>query len=189
MYGERERGRAGQLALMDAMVFFALTMLICSVQLLQLHRELSADDSLDLAEGRRNPLGLLRAFLGTSIGCRMTLDMVPEVVVRPETKVADCLVTEAICLIDGGAASVFDEMNRALLAIVANASARFALSCLCVDSSTEGVGSRLLTLGHCDEASGGNSYAASSELMTYGSSRITVTLVLFPALLPEALGV
>ena len=87
-----------------------------------------------------------------------------------------------------GDTDAFDDMNEVLLTILASASAPFVDPCLLVESFAGGSSSRLLTIGHIEETYG-DRLAATSELMTHGSSRVTVTLVLSPALLPEALGV
>lgn len=173
--------------MMDAMVFFAVAMLICSVQLAQLHGEITADRAQIVTDERYDPRALLDALLGTSIGQMLTIDADVALVVRPELRVADCLAAEALGLMRGHALSAFDEMNNKILAITSLASAPLSRPTIFVDKIGDEV-SRMLTLGE-DRAQAANLRAASSDLFVDGAERVVVTLVLEPALLSEPLRV
>ncbi|UCE91843.1 MAG: hypothetical protein JSV90_01445 [Methanobacteriota archaeon] len=188
MSGSHDRSADGQLALMDALVFFAVAMLICSIQIARLHRELSHEEALSEVDARYDPLMLLHALLRTSIGCSLTLDTEPEVAVRPQARVADCLATQAIGLMSGQAPSAFEDMNGVILAIASSACAPLTAPTISVSVIADGEHVLLFLLGGV-AGSGGDRYAASIDLVTHETGRIVVTLVLHPALLPEALGV
>lgn len=172
--------------MMDVLVFLTLAMLICGVQMAQLHSEISAGNQSFKDDARSNPSDMLHALLGTSIGRTLTLNTVPEVIVRSEAKVADCLAMEALGLVEGRAIHAFDEMNTIVLSIAINATAPLMWPGLMLDMIDDEGRSRLLSIGRC-EGTGGDSYAASCELITQATSTIVVSLVLLPALLPEAL--
>jgi hypothetical protein len=172
---------------MDAMVFLAVAMLICGVQLAQLRREVMADRADACTDARCDPRVLLDALLATSIGEQLVIELDAILIVRPESRVADCLVSEAIGLMRGLAPSAFDELNDKILTVAIDVSAPLSRPTIFVDVAV-GEASHVLILGEC-HAEAGNLRAASTSLLADGSERVVVTLVLEPALLLEPLGV
>lgn len=178
----------GQLAVMDAIVFFTVAMLICSLQLAQLRGEVVSDDIGIGRDARSDPSTLLMTILRTSIGQMIMIELDTPLTVSSETAIADCLASEAVALTRGHGTAAFEELNRRVLAIVSNASAPVALPHIVMAALSDGEYDTMLVLEHAPIVSE-NCFAATQRILSDPSRDIVVTLVLEPTSLPEILGV
>ncbi len=173
---------------MDAIVFFTVAMLICSIQLAQLRGEAVSDDVGIGRDARSDPSMLLMAVLRASIGQTITIELDTPLTVSPETAVADCLASEAVALTRGHGTAAFEELNRRVLAIVSNASAPVARPHIVMAALGDGTYDTMLVLEHAHIVSE-DCFAATQRILSGRSSDVVVTLVLEPTSLPETLGV
>ena len=112
MFGKADSRTVAQLALMDAVVFFAGAVLV-SAAMLSYARPPSvafqeAEASVDVAR-------VLESVLSASIGTNFTVDYGERIVISSSAVVRDCLAVEAEHLFRGGDAEIFAEVNQAVL--------------------------------------------------------------------------
>jgi len=112
--GENEAEDSGQLAVMDAVVFFAGAILI-SAGLLSLPGQIRGNS--DTNDATIDVARLLDTVLASSIGTNLTMDTGRPVTVSRQALVRDCLAFEGEFLIRGGEPEVFAELNLAVTAI------------------------------------------------------------------------
>ena len=107
---------------MDALVFFAVSMVISSAFVSQALREGTSGTDLSDADLLPDPSPVLAVLLRTSIGSAFVLDYGKQVVVGRETTVGEALAVEAWGLSTGVDAAAFGELNREVLYIAGLAS-------------------------------------------------------------------
>ena len=180
MSGPSDGRTSGQLALMDAMVFFAASIVISSAILSQTFREdLSATDA-SVQETLPDPASLLAILLRTSIGTELVLDFGKGFVVHPDTTVGEVLSVEVPALSSGVDEIVFSGLNREILSIAELASGPNVVPHLWIMECVEGAWMALTCIEENDP-SGADTRAASFDMPSEGGSRCMVTLVLEPA--------
>lgn len=102
----------GQLAVMDAMVFFCISVVICSLLISAVSEEL---DSADTHYGRSDANAVLSVFLRTTFDSRSTENaFAPDLFTGTET-VADVLVVLAVLAADHGLPECYDLVADELL--------------------------------------------------------------------------
>lgn len=172
MSGDLRSDGRGQLALMDAMVFFSIAVVTSSVVLSYDEvrtDDLAGADSID-------PENILRVFLRACVGVDTTLYDGTEV--DGKECAADCLMAEAMRIVDGVDPGLFTELNGALLASLERVVAAGFAPHLSVVSH---VGGTLIDIGRAT-AGVEDLLAASEEFPDVGGSRCLVVLVLVPSL-------
>ena len=107
---------------MDALVFFAVSMVISSAFVSQTLREGPSGIGVSDADMVPDPSPVLAVLLRTSVGSEFVLDCGKEVVVGREATVGDALAVEAWGLSTGVDAAVFGELNQEVLQIAERAS-------------------------------------------------------------------
>jgi hypothetical protein len=162
---------------MDAMVFFAVAIVASSVVLS--YADESPLDPLGDWQAGGDPEGVLRVFLRASIG--VDVPLWEGLVISDRELVADCLLAEAVSLVEGRNASCFDGLNSALLTMLeALASPGFEPHLKVLDMA-EG-GTEVFVVEET-AVSGDTLMSASQELPAVASSDCLVVLVLAPSLL------
>jgi len=106
----------GQLALLDAMVFFAISVVVSSVMLS--YGKDSGDMGLDPCEGTSDPEMILEAFLNACLGSPVTIRSHDCLTIPERTKVSACLALEVEAMMDGFDPDVFVDLNDAYTIIL-----------------------------------------------------------------------
>lgn len=179
MPGDLPRDKAGQLALLDAMVFFSIAMLVSSILVLQ--TEACSDAAVGISDGSPTSVGgMLAALMTASIGQPVKIDLGPGLTVLGQESVAECLSAELYALGSGSGPALFAELNEAVLGLLDSltlAAFRGWLVAVHPEGSWE---APTLAIPGLPLASS-LSYAASCQLPCEDGALYTVTLVLQPA--------
>lgn len=178
----------GQIALMDAMVFFAVALLICSIQLSTYREGAEPDDQFAESDGRSDPGCVLPVFLRASIGTATSVRVDCGLAVPAHTTISDCLAAEATALVRGVTEDAFSDLNRLILGAAKNLSHPTMNPHVILNHHTEHGVIVLLRIEYCLPSSG-DVIAATSDLLDCGDVRVAVSFLLEPALLPEGRGV
>ena len=173
----------GQLALVDAMVFFA-AMLLVSGMLAALCMPESESPQKATAGSRGDPATVLRVFLGSSLGAPVFLDKPMAFMLDSRQEVAECLAVEVQAVESGIAVSCFRSLNDMLLSILVTLCGLSLEPSLEVVRMTDFQPETLIEFGH-ELPKSQNIYASSTELPGSGDHVHLVKLELAPALLPE----
>lgn len=180
MSGRQRSPTSGQLALMDALVFFAVALLISSIVVSQAHLEgQNRGSPLDAGPGF-DAASVLGVLMRTSIGESIWLNTSKPTLVHFTTAVGECLAVEAAALLSGATVVAFDEMNDAILRIAVGLVSPFVVPHVWLMRDLAGSWTRLAAI---EEAapSAGDRYAASFDLPAVGDIGCAVALVLEPA--------
>lgn len=172
----------GQLALLDAMVFFAIALLVSSMLLSQARQD-SGPSSTRGEEAYAD--SALQAFLGASIGASVSIELEEPVEIGPWEKVSDCLLAELHSLLDGHPIKDFDPLNTALTDILESVVHRpfhFSLSACEVSESHA---TELLELSNVIDNAGEFAYASSTIFAEEDGALLMIVLQLRPPALPE----
>ncbi|UCE81008.1 MAG: hypothetical protein JSV94_00790 [Methanobacteriota archaeon] len=176
---------SGQITLMDAMVFFAIMLIICSIQLSALSRDMWSDDQLIEPTGRGDPSSVLSVLMRASIGVGSSIRIDGGLSVPPDTLVSECLAVEAASLVGGIAETAFCVLNGVIISIMTNLTHPLTKPHLILNRHTEDGMFVLLRLEN-DLLESVDVTAADCDLPSCAEDRITVSLLLEPALLPES---
>lgn len=140
MCGRRRSDCRGQLAVMDAMIFFAVAGLVSSALLANSLGGPAAPGLEQEYSLRARAADMLRAFLDASLGREVVvLSGGYELVVPASTKVSDCIVAELAALENAAEHGAFADMNDALSAVLHALSDSHVTAYACVydmDAST-----------------------------------------------------
>lgn len=175
----------GQLALLDAMVFFAIALVISS-SLLGLSRDRSgeSDDRWQMPFVE----SALKAFLGASLGERVILALDGGVVLEPWERVGGCLMAELHSIRDGLPESEFGPLNAVLLSTLDGiVPGPFTYSLLAYEPSSSPEPLLCLSKEGCTAT--GDRYASSVPMSDQDGAELLLVLELGPAALPEPGGV
>ena len=184
LYTRMRAERSGQLALMDALVFLAIALLICSVQLASLAHDVERESALSERMCRTDPSCLLRVLLPASIGIEVTVPIDGGLIVSASSAVSESLAAEAAAVIEGFDAARFDELNLIMLAIAENLAHPLFEVHLLLTLRTYGDSESVVRIER-EPPRPSDIAAASSILADCKSWTAVVTLLLQPALLPE----
>lgn len=183
-----ESSDRGQLALMDAMVFFTVMLLICSLQLSMCRERGVCDDMhLDLA-GRCDPDSVLPVLLKASIGVRCVVSLGSPLEVLAYTTVAECIAAEAVAVLRGASFDQFDVLNEVILGIAANISHPLLVPHIVLYHECDDDMTVLLRIERRPPSSE-DLIVACCGLPEGGDVRLTVSFQLEPALLLEGVDV
>lgn len=175
----------GQLALMDAIVFFVIAMTISCVLFYYADLENSVP-RCPSPGGQADPSEILPVFLHSSIGREIVLELDRTVHVSRESEVSICLELELDAISDGEDEDAFGPLNDQFVSIleaVCNPVYQPYLVCL---QMTTGSPETILSLpGQVPQAA--TTYAASVEFPGSDGRQFLVILVLVPASLLEVL--
>lgn len=184
MYGARGRTRAGQLALMDAIVFFSVAVLISSIMLSRTYQEYRDEVKGPELDAAYDVSSFLEVLLRGSIGEAMSLNITGNMTIRPTTTVGECLAMEASALLDGESADAFRGMNDLILVIAGRIAGQLVVPHVWILHSLNDSWIPVVEIENHPPMSE-NRRAAWFDLPADGADRCRVTLVLEPALLPE----
>lgn len=181
MSGRFALDSGGQLALMDAIVFFIAAMVI-SGMLLSSAKE-RADDAF-APQGDTSASEILCVFLRASVGERVLVDLEGGVYVDERADVAGCLAVEIASLEEGAEPSAFARLNEVIYSILKSVcNPLFDPHLVVVDVGSE-CERPILALPDA-AARGENTYASSIELQVSGDIACMLQLTLCPAASPE----
>lgn len=184
----RDRGSSfGQLALMDAVVFFVIAIAISSMMFYYAREEAIHAPSMR-PEGQSDPEAVLRVFLRASLGEEIVLDLDREIHVSANSEIAECLQIELDALTLGAAVSDFAPMNERLSEIL-EATCSAVMDPYLVSLQLLSEGDKWMFSLPCEPPDSSTRYASSTELAGADGSTYLLMLVLVPASLPKILHV
>lgn len=183
MSGDDSRDDAAQLAVMDAVVFFAVAMVISSLFLYyaNLGEEIKAPEH---GSGSADPDAVLGAVLHASVGSNIFVPMDAPRHIPADTEVCRCLLLESEQIIGGTPVEAFGELNCAVSWILDRTCNPVFSSCLSVFLLGGSVPEMLFSIG----SGGGPSsqrFNSCAEFSLAGGEEVLVQLCLAPALLAE----
>lgn len=108
MSGKLRADRQGQLATLDAIVFFSAAILVSSVLL---SYGLETPQSAEIRP-TRDPANLLEVFLRASVGADIILDLGERTVIRSNEQIGECLNIEVRGLFEGLPVKAFLPLNQ-----------------------------------------------------------------------------
>ena len=185
MSGARRRTRAGQLALMDAIVFFSVAILICSIMLSRTYQEYRDEVKTPEFDAAYDVSSFMEVLLRVSIGEGMSLNVTGHITIRPTTTVGECLAMEASALLHGESPDAFQGMNNLILIIAGRMAGQLVVPHVWILHSLNDSWIPVVEIENHPPA-GENRRAAWFDLPADGADRCRVTLVLEPALLLES---
>ena len=177
--------RLAQIALLDAMVFFAIAMLMCAVQLSALEKDVRQLSWPEIMTGRSDPGCVLPVLLAASIGAETYVHADAPLLVPAHTPVSDCLAAEAISLLNGLGIEAFEGLNGIVLDIVSNLTHPLLTPHVLLHHHTKDGHVLLARIEGGPPRTGCDIAAASCELPGIDSETVTVSLMLEPALILE----
>lgn len=174
MLGKPHTDCAGQLATLDAIVFFSASILVSSTLL-----------AYALPEGERgldeidiDPASMLEVLLRASVGEEIRLEVNGMALIRANDEIGECLMAEVHALGEGVDIAAFDALNGALARIMNSVCG----PCISPHLSVLDKEDDSVVLALPDLASDSrNAFASSLELTDLDGSRYIVELVLLPA--------
>ncbi len=184
MSGMHRPDEGGQLALLDAMVFFAVSAMICAAMVSQAVSQTQAlrEDVLDGPATDE----LLNAFLSASVGAVIYLDGLDAELTGDE-RFCEALFLVSAMILDGQGSGSLGELLSFCGRVLADLCAPWS-STLMLSALDDGHMVLLVEVGEQASADA-DKYAASQSLGEYGGKGLVATLVLFPALVLHGLGV
>ncbi|MBN1677958.1 MAG: hypothetical protein JW880_05405 [Candidatus Thermoplasmatota archaeon] len=183
MPGELFRDEKGQLALMDAMVFFSIAMLVSSILMAQ-SESVSTSTHSELDWPGVEVSDMLEVMMGASIGTEMTICLDREWEICGSESVAECLCAELCAVSKGFEMSAFDPVNEAIAGILEVLSGPlFRAHVLAVHPQGSSAEPVLAVPGPC--RAGDSVHSSSMELPCGHGLTFTIILALEPAALPE----
>jgi hypothetical protein len=186
LYG-RCAGQEGQLAVLDAMLFFSIAGLVASIVICHgAGARLSGEEVPWEQECGIEPGDILRAFLRASVGEVVVLDGAQPLEVHPHDSMAECLIAEVVSVLGGSSldfSPVHKVMLRALEGVVP-AGWTPHLGVYSPDSREP-----VIRIEACEVPSDGAVYGGSCDVAGPDGSPLLVSLLVGPALLPEVFGV
>lgn len=184
MSGKPRRDDRAQLALMDAMVFFAVCAVICGMMTAHL-----ASLSLDAQVSAPGPMSvdeLLMSFLGASVGREVVLEDLGMELTGLEL-FSETLSLVSATVVAGGQVDSFAELLTHCESVLSTMCSPWS-SMLRMSSEDGGHWETLVEVGDAPPA-GVDTWASSQSLGVWAGVPLTATLVLFPALVLHSLRV
>jgi len=182
LYGSRRVDRSAQLALMDAMVFFAVSMVICAT--LASYALGQGTGASDAVYSPASPDELLSVYLGASIGEGFVLQGSGLELTGRET-FGETLFVIAALLAQGHDETSFESVLAHCSAVLSGLCAPWpSILRLSLADGADWV--VFLEVGQ-DASAGSDTASASQNLGECEGAPLMVTLVLSPALLPEGI--
>lgn len=170
MSGRRGADSGGQLATLDAIVFFSAAILVSSVLL---SYGLEATKGAEIRP-TRDPANMLDVFLRASIGVDITLDLSERVVVRSNEQIGECLAIELRELVGGSPVESFLPLNQQLSNVLLRLCGHSLQHRLVVlDKSSHEV----LAIGMDLDRGARNAFASSMELRDDGMDYVVILVI------------
>lgn len=182
MPGDLGEDPGGQLALMDALVFFAIAMLLSSALLVQV-RSVVDRDAVIGGETDVDAGNMLEVLMAASIGRSLSIPLEKEIVIARDEPVSECVRAELYALISGTDLEAFDGLNEAVADILDVLSGPSMRACL-VASLLDGPSNEPLLVIPGPYRPTGLAYASSMDLPCADSVLCRVLLLLEPAFPP-----
>lgn len=181
MSGAAENSSDGQLALLDAVVFFVIAIAISAFSWCQ--TDLRGEMSVNMTRTQApRTTEMLSAFLKASISTSVVLELPERIVVRADVLVSECVAFEAFRTLDGCPDMVFAPLNRILESVLRALSGTSWEYYFEVWHVSDRAVSVVFALP-CVHPSVATSYSASS-LLPSDRTDLLVVLVLTPAASP-----
>ena len=179
-------GSTGQLALMDALVFLAVALLVSSLMLRQVEgpAEPSVTDLEDTMP--HSTTEVLAVVMESSLGDRVAVDLWDRFVIPADTSFAECLLLEATAVMAGADASSFEEVEARIQGVVDSLLGPSLRGHLLVVVS-EQVETAVVVIEHRPVES--MQVSAASQVLSDDGTRVVVRLLVEPALRLEPLDV
>lgn len=185
MFGERSRHDQGQLALLDATIFFAAAILLSSILMSFPPASSDGDPS---RSPRVDANEVLVAFLHASISVRFEIVLDEPLAVTGAESFALCLSLEASVILSGGSAEPFQALNDIVReALLKLSPSGFAPSIIVTDKN-RGLDDPLLAIPGAVERSN-EIYAGSAWIPSSTGDELLVVLMLAPAFPAELAGI
>lgn len=188
MSGPLRKTRAGQLALMDAIVFFSVAILISSIILSQTYQEYRAEVEAQEFDAAYDVSSFLEVLLRGSIGEGLSLNVTGHMAISSATTIIECLAMEASALFLGESLDAFQAMNGLILIIAERMAGQQVVPHVWVLRSLNDSWVPIVEIEESPPLSE-NRRAAFFDLPADGVERCRITLVLEPALLSETRGI
>lgn len=179
MYGKPGRSTRGQLALMDAVVFFVIAMTISCILVYYARAELARPGARP-SDDQSDPEAVLQVFLRASLGEDVVLDLNGGARVSAGSEIAECITVEVDALVLGANLSDFRPLNERYVATL-EAICSPVMEPYLVATHLSEEGERLMFSIPGDLPSSGTRYASSAELPCKDGSLFLLTLVLVPS--------
>jgi len=178
LHGRLHEEYAGQLATLDAIVFFGAAILVSSTLLAY---AMPASDA-GVVELDIEPASMLEVLLRASIGEDIRLSVGGPALIRENDEIGECLIAEVHALREGVNPLAFADLNRAFGHVMDSVCGP------CIDAQLVVLEKEdnyvVLEVPHkVSEVT--NAFASSIELVDADGSRYIVELVLLPAAPPE----
>lgn len=184
MSGSLRAEEDGQLAVMDAVVFFAIAALVSSMTFSFAASTTGSDHAVlqdSLAESASEILGV---FMRCSVGIALSVGLDPPVTVPGSEQVSDLLSCELEALLLGWPEAAFGHVNGALLDLLESMCPGGISPSLAAFGPGGSSDAPLLVISH-DQEPPTVAYAASTYLPVADGELFTIILTLEPSLLPE----
>jgi len=168
--------------LLDAMVFFAIALLVSSMLVSQARQE-TRPGSTGGEEAYVD--SVLLAFLGASVGSSVRLMLEEPVEIESCEKIGDCLMAELHSLRDGHSTEDFEPLNAILTAVLVSIVEKpFLFSLSAYEVSGSGA-TLMIQLQNTEDPTGETAYASSTNVVDDDGALFVIVLQLRPAALPE----
>ena len=183
MSGRCTRASFGQLALIDAVIFFVISTAVSSLMLYYADAE-AVDQAPAMPEGQFDPNAVLRVFLHASLGADVTLGLDGGTHILASSDVAECIHIELEALALGADAGQFELLNQRLLLMLRGTCSVLLTPYLIATWLSEDCHKTLLAIP-IEPPQSRTRYAGSVEMSGLDESSFLLTLILVPASLSE----
>lgn len=183
MSGDDSPDDQAQLAVMDAIVFFVVAMVISS--LLLYHANIDEEiRPQEHGSGSADPDAVLGAVLHASVGSEVFVPMDAPRHIPADTEVCRCLLLEAEQIIGGTSAKIFEGLNCVLSSILERTSNPVYSSCLSLFLLGDSVPEKLFSISN-GECLSSQSFSSCAGFSLAGGEEVLIQLCLAPTLLAE----
>ena len=187
MSGRSKRAHFGQLALLDAVVFFVIAIAVSSMMFYYANGE-AVSRAPAAPEGQFDPDAVFRVFLHASLGEEIILELDGGTRISASSEIAECIQIELGALVLGADVGHFEALNERLLMILKATCSTLLTPYLLVTWFHEEGNEILLVLPGAPPHSH-TRYASSVELPGMNGSAFLLTLILVPASFSEVLDI
>lgn len=183
MFGIRKTAELGQLALMDALVFFLVATVISSVVLFY-SGPANEPPIAEHGQGRSDPDEVLKTVLHASIGDEIVVAVESQRHISKSTEIGQCLLIESGMLIEGAPVSAFGSLNAAVQSILEEVCSPFYEPRMTISELSDAGASQLISIPS-ETITCENQFGSSVELSLSDGTILLIQLVLAPAALAE----
>lgn len=180
MSGNRRHDASGQLALLDAIVFFIIASVISSTTVSYVGAGMREAVAGDCGTPASSPEEMLGVLLDASLGVQVAVLFEPPVQLSGYESIAECLSAESAGLIAGYPAAAFVALNAAIAGVMYALAGPFYNAYLVVQDISSQQPEILFALPHQPYVSE-TQYAGSTSIPGHGGALLLVVLVLQPS--------